>query len=163
MTLVVADTGPLNYLHLIGRIELLPALFTKVFVPHAVLREMSHPKAPEKVRQLAAHPPPWIVVQEPANVRFLELLDDGEAHALSLALEIGADTVLIDEMDGRATAVSLGLGISGTLGVLERAAEAGLLHLPDVLADLRQTSFRAPAQIYDNMLAKDQTRRSRSR
>jgi hypothetical protein len=27
MTLVVADTGPLNYLHLIGRLEILPAFY----------------------------------------------------------------------------------------------------------------------------------------
>ncbi len=30
MTLVVADTGPLNYLHLIGRLEILPALYGEV-------------------------------------------------------------------------------------------------------------------------------------
>ncbi len=163
MTLVVADTGPINYLHLIGRLSILPALFSRVFVPEAVLREMSHPRAPEVVRRLAANPPPWIVVRQPAEVKFLDILDPGEAHALSLALEIGADTVLIDEKDGRTKAVSLGLGISGTLGVLERAAEEGLVRLSEALADLRRTNFRAPEHLFANMLAKDQGRRSRPR
>ena len=36
MRLVVADTGPLNYLVLINAIELLPKLFEKVFTPEAV-------------------------------------------------------------------------------------------------------------------------------
>ena len=36
MRLVVADTGPLNYLVLIDAIELLPKLFEKVFIPEAV-------------------------------------------------------------------------------------------------------------------------------
>jgi hypothetical protein len=33
MRLVVADTGPLNYLVLIDAVELLPNLFEKVFAP----------------------------------------------------------------------------------------------------------------------------------
>jgi predicted nucleic acid-binding protein len=33
--LVVSDTGPLNYLILIGEIGLLPALFEKVVLPAA--------------------------------------------------------------------------------------------------------------------------------
>jgi predicted nucleic acid-binding protein len=36
MRLVVADTGPLNYLVLIEAIELLPKLFEKVFAPEGV-------------------------------------------------------------------------------------------------------------------------------
>jgi predicted nucleic acid-binding protein len=35
MRLVVADTGPLNYLLLIGAVELLPRLFERVFAPAA--------------------------------------------------------------------------------------------------------------------------------
>jgi predicted nucleic acid-binding protein len=35
MRLVVADTAPLNYLVLIGQVELLSALFEKVFVPES--------------------------------------------------------------------------------------------------------------------------------
>ena len=35
MPVAVTDTGPFNYLVLIGEIELLPALFDSVFVPEA--------------------------------------------------------------------------------------------------------------------------------
>jgi predicted nucleic acid-binding protein len=50
MTIVVADTGPLNYLHIIGQLEILPALYGEVLVPPAVLREMMHPHAPPGLR-----------------------------------------------------------------------------------------------------------------
>jgi hypothetical protein len=76
-------------------------------------------------------------------------------------LKSAPDTLLVGEMDGRATAVSLDLGVSGTPGILERAAEAGLTDLAEALADLRRTSFRASERIYDNMLAKDRDRRGR--
>ena len=36
MRLVIADTGLVNYLILIGHIDLLPALFEKVILPAAV-------------------------------------------------------------------------------------------------------------------------------
>jgi len=39
--LVIADTGPVNYLILIGSIDLLPALFEKIILPAAVQSELS--------------------------------------------------------------------------------------------------------------------------
>jgi predicted nucleic acid-binding protein len=39
--LVIADTSPVNYLILIGHIELLPALFEKVILPSAVRDELA--------------------------------------------------------------------------------------------------------------------------
>jgi predicted nucleic acid-binding protein len=50
MRLVVADTGPLNYLVLIGAIDLLPKLFETVLVPQAVCDELCHRVAPAAVR-----------------------------------------------------------------------------------------------------------------
>jgi predicted nucleic acid-binding protein len=46
MRLVVADTGPLNYLALIDAIELLPKMFEKVFTPAAVQAKLLDPEAP---------------------------------------------------------------------------------------------------------------------
>jgi predicted nucleic acid-binding protein len=40
MRLVVADTSPIFYLLSIGQIDLLPRLFTTVFVPDAVHKEL---------------------------------------------------------------------------------------------------------------------------
>ena len=40
MKLVIADTGPINYLLLIGHIEILPELFEKVILPSSVKDEI---------------------------------------------------------------------------------------------------------------------------
>ena len=161
MTLVVADTGPLNYLHLIGRFDLLRDLYSEVFVPPAVIREMSHPKAPPGLQAIAASPPRWLKVRAPINAVFLDQLDDGEAEAISLAMELKADRVLIDERDGRRSALALGFQISGRLGILEEAAERKLVRLEEAFNDLRKTTFRAEASLYDAALKRNRELRSR--
>ena len=59
---VVADTSPVNYLVLIGQIEILPRLYARIAIPSAVLGELRHPVAPEPVRDWSAHPPGWLEV-----------------------------------------------------------------------------------------------------
>ncbi len=49
--IVVADTTPINYLVLIGKIELLPSLYRVVLIPQAVHRELQSTKAPGVVRE----------------------------------------------------------------------------------------------------------------
>ena len=51
---VVSDVSPLHYLVLIKAEHVLAQLFSEVFVPPAVLRELSHERAPERVRHGAA-------------------------------------------------------------------------------------------------------------
>ena len=66
--IVVSDTSPLNYLVLIGCIELLPQLFDQVFIPQAVLDELNHERTPEAVRQWVAALPEWAVVRSVLSV-----------------------------------------------------------------------------------------------
>ena len=160
MILVVADTRPIHYLHVIGRLEVLPALYGEVLVPPAVLREMAHLNAPPSLRRFAESPPDWLRVRTPGTVPFLDILDDGEAEAISLAVELKAQRLLIDERDGRRAALALGLHIRGTLGILEDAAEKQLLNLAEALGALRQTTFRAEAALFEAALQRDRDRRS---
>jgi predicted nucleic acid-binding protein len=48
--IVIADTGPINYLVLIGQSEILPALFEKVIIPAAVRDELARAEVPGAVR-----------------------------------------------------------------------------------------------------------------
>jgi len=96
MRLVVADTGPLNYLVLIDAIELLPKLFEKVFIPEAVRDELLDQDAPAVVRAWAAQPPGWLdvrVVSSAVDDPAWHALDIGEREALALARTLGADLV----------------------------------------------------------------------
>src|SRR5687767_14603929 len=107
----VSDTTPLNYLIVIGVVDVLPQLFGSVLVPEAVTRELSDARAPAAVRQWAARPPAWLLVQRaiiPSD-RLVARLQAGERDAITLALEIAADLILLDEVAARREASRLGL------------------------------------------------------
>jgi len=147
---VIADTTPLNYLVLIRAIEVLPQLYGRVLVPVAVVAELKNPEAPEVVRAWIMKPPDWLDVR-PVGAGDLALakanLRAGERDAISLALAVGADVVLIDDRAGRREAARRHLRVTGTLGVLDEAAERGLIDFQLAAERLRQTSFRMPREI----------------
>jgi predicted nucleic acid-binding protein len=83
-------------------------------------------------------------VRTPTSTRNPALggLDIGEREAIQLALDLGINTVLIDEADGRRQAEKLHLEVRGTLGILERGAKLGITNLRTALSKLDQTNFR---------------------
>jgi predicted nucleic acid-binding protein len=157
--LVVSDTSPINYLVLIGHIGVLPALFRSVWTVPAVLEELAHPGSPQAVRDWAVSPPPWLNVQLPTHLLAESRLDVGELQAISLAAELDADTVLIDERRGTTVANSLGLRVTGTLGVLRLGDERGLLNLETAITALRATRFRASERLITDLLREAAKRR----
>ena len=144
MMVVVADTSPVNYLVLIGEIELLPKLFRHLAVPHTVITELLHEDAPEGVRNWAANLPAWISTTATADVvsSGMEKLQAGERAAIILADSIKADLILLDEKAARRVAAERGLRVTGMLGVLGEAATRGLVDLASAIDRLRKTSFR---------------------
>jgi predicted nucleic acid-binding protein len=154
MRLVVADTSPIFYLLSTGQIELLPSLFTTVFVPDAVHKELCHPAAPPILRAWVAERPSWLKIMP------VDLIDDaalqplgaGERAAITLALSIHADLILIDERKGTSVAISKGFTVTGTLGILRLAAQGGLIDLVATIAKLRLTNFRYRQEMLDDML-----------
>ena len=139
MTLVVADTSPLNYLVLIGMEELLGQLFDLVVIPPEVHHELLASGAPEPVKGWARNLPPWIAVQTCQGIPDTEL-DQGEEAAIILAQELKADFLLMDERRGRIKAVSKGLSVTGTIGVLIKSAERRVVELDLALDRLEATS-----------------------
>jgi predicted nucleic acid-binding protein len=157
MRLVVADTGPLNYLVLIGESEILPKLFGKVLVPELVHAELRHRLAPEPVHGWAASPPAWLEIRSTPTVANADPpargLDEGESAALALARAVGADLVLMDDRSGVAVARQQGFTVTGTLGVLDLAGRRGLIDLRAAFARLKTTNFRYRPEIMDGLLA----------
>src|SRR5262245_30893155 len=140
---VISDTSPLHYLILIGHAEVLPSLYNEVLIPEAVATELQQPGAPESVRNWIAPAPFWLqvvpVVAPDAPAVFTDL-DPGEHDAIVLALQVKADLLIMDDREGVEEARRLGLAITGTLGVLDRAAERDLIDLGSAITRLSQTN-----------------------
>jgi len=151
---VIADTGPVNYLILIGHIDLLSRLFERVVLPNAVLTELSNPVAPLPVQTWIASPPVWLEVVETQGIDPIAGLHKGEAAAIALAESLHADLLLIDERAGFRVAKRKGLRVTGTLGVLDLAADRGLVDFGQAIRKLERTNFRRPAAVLDALLKK---------
>jgi predicted nucleic acid-binding protein len=89
----------------------------------------------------------------------LSQLDEGDREAIQLALELKADLLLIDERAGREEAIKLNLPVIGTLGILERAAEKGMLDFALVLANLKTHGFFVSPELERDFLRRDAQRK----
>ncbi len=150
--MVIADTGPINYLILIGHIDVLPDLFQKVILPSTVRKESD--AAPPAIRDWIAAAPSWIEVRQTRYVHdpAMQSLDAGEEDAIALAIELRADLLLMDDREGVRAARSKGIAVVGTLGILGRAAQSGLLDLADAFDRIKRTNFRYRQETMDALL-----------
>ncbi|HBY61768.1 MAG TPA: DUF3368 domain-containing protein [Solibacterales bacterium] len=148
---VVSNTSPINYLTLIGQERLLPTLFGRVIVPLAVLEELQSPGAPPPIGEMLSRSGDWLESMSAPSVPdpMLGVLDEGEREAIALAVSLKADLILLDEARARrAASERFGLPVTGTLGVLHRAARVGLIDVADVAEKLRKTNFRATPKLF---------------
>jgi predicted nucleic acid-binding protein len=120
MAEVVVDTSPLTALHQIGLLSLFESLYASIVIPPMVASEVapSLPALPAFVRVRTLNKPV-------PHATYGITLGGGEADVIALALELGADQVVLDELRGRAVATRLGLKVVGTLGVLRAAKVTG--------------------------------------
>lgn len=132
--IVVSDTSCISNLVTVEAQSLLPALFDQVFIPPTVLAEL---------KQFHTSLPSFLHIQAPSDTKCVERLklevDAGEAEAIALALELGANRVLIDETIGRGIASREGLHVVGVLGVLLAAKHRRLIPAIRPLIDRLQS------------------------
>jgi len=118
--LAVSNTSPISNLAIIGRLELLLHRYSVIHIPAAVFAELqalSH--AAGKLQIETALAKRWLVVKEVTAIMPIPFaLDAGEAAAISLARQLRADVLLMDERRGREAARQLGLTVAGVLGEL---------------------------------------------
>lgn len=133
MILIVADTGPVNYLIQIGSIGLLARLAEKTVLPASVHAELLHRAAPDAVRAWAGAPPPWVEIRTATQTIAAEEVSVADREAIALAKELGAAILLMDDRERRRCAAALGVPTMGTVGILEVAAGRDLVSLPVML------------------------------
>jgi predicted nucleic acid-binding protein len=150
--IVVADSSPLVVLMNIGHVELLSSMYGRVIIPPEVAGELASPKRTEAVQLFIATPPAWLEIRPPAAIERIPGLDAGEAAAISLARELRADRVIIDEVSGRKAAAERNLHVIGTIGVLVAAAQRELVDLEQAFEMIKRTDFWVSSKFLDEQL-----------
>ncbi|MBA7550535.1 hypothetical protein ES705_43052 [subsurface metagenome] len=156
MPKVVSNSSPLIHLAKIGQLNLLKYFFNEIIVPEAVRKEcviegMGREDA-KKIEKVD-----WIKVakigDENLKKALMMVLDEGEAEAITLALEESADLILLDESEAREVARNYGLNITGVIGVLIRAKDEGkIASLGETLEKLKETGFWITDDLYTRIL-----------
>jgi|SRR6185369_3325367 len=142
--LVISNTSPLLYLHQVGHLELLPRLYGQVQIPSAVREELRAGAelgiAVPDISKLE-----WLQIQPVRDTTLLPVVIDlgaGEAEAIALALAHPGSLLILDDILGRRIARLSHLTYTGTLGVLVKAKQQGLLSsVSPVVEALRSTTM----------------------
>ena len=131
MRRVIVNSTPLIVLANINRLDLLKKLYGQIFIPQAVYDEVTA-KSDSACLQIKESLD-WINICKIRNVEEKKMyqakLHSGEVEVMILAQETPiADLVIIDDNAAKKTAKYLGLTITGTLGVLLKAKQQGLIN-----------------------------------
>ncbi len=152
---VIVNSTPIITLAIVDQLTLLRDLYGAVMVPSAVYREVKA-GGPNRAGAQQLEAAPWIRTERLADPRRADLLSDldrGEAEVIALAQEQDADLVVIDERLGRRHAKRLGLALTGTLGILLRAKQKGLLSgLSPVIQTIQQEGTRLGDALVEEVL-----------
>lgn len=137
---VVSNTTPLISLMKIGKLDFLKDLFGEVWIPNEVFEEIQ--KGMDKEFYEDPSKIEWIKIKKVKDKKSLSYfidLDKGDAETIALAVENDADLVIIDEILGRYYAKHAGLKITGTIGLLIKAKQKGLVQqIKPMIAQLKE-------------------------
>ena len=144
MKAIIADTSCLIIYEKIDRIGILQEMFSDLLVSKEVAAEFGEL-------------PVWITIQEVIEKeqykKLAEQLGKGEASSIALALEFEESLLIIDERKGRKIAEDLGVDTIGSLGVLVKAKERGVINeVREILELIDRTDFRISPSVRDAVL-----------
>ena len=138
MRKVISNTSPILSLLRIDNLHILKDLYTKIIIPKAVYLEIEEGKEKNYYQDLTEID--WIEIKEIENTAskdYFPNLNDGEVEVL--AKELNADCVIMYELMGRRNAKQLGMNLTGTIGILLKAKEKGLIvSVKDRLSELSE-------------------------
>lgn len=156
---VVSNTSPILNLAIIDQLDLLRQQFGEILIPSVVLDELKVGEArvgSQAIREAIALG--WIrhqaVNNQPLAQVLKQTLDRGESEAIALAIELSAEWTLLDERDGRRVAKSLGLQVTGILGILLKAKQLdSIARLEPVIDELvNKAGFRIAPELLRQVL-----------
>jgi len=150
----VFNSSPWIFLSKLGLLKQALELFDRVLLPSSVKEEISARKdeAYEALQEVQGVKQVEIVTT--SNVRFVaglrRRLGKGEAEAIVIALEKNADIVVLDDHTARSEARRLGLRVKGTLGIIRRMMELGIVNIEvnELYERLRKMGFRIKKDLF---------------
>ena len=151
---IISDTSTISNLIQLGEIELLNRLLGSIFIPQQVYDELARLPAQKAVVERLD----WLKVVAIKDHQFysnlLEKIDPGEAGAITLAIELQAELLVMDEKKGRQIAAQYRLPVIGLLGLLLEAKQENLLNAVKPLIDrlIYETGFRISPNLYQEIL-----------
>ena len=142
---IIPDTSCLIFLHKIEQINLLQQLYEKTIVTPDIVSEFDSPLMD------------WIEIKDPKDKQYQKVLeqkiDKGEASIIALAMDIKNCVISLDDLKARKTAKSLGLTITGTLGILSNAKNKGQIKsIKVMIKKLKAVDFRISKKIEKELL-----------
>lgn len=155
--IIISDTSIISGLVIVDKVDILTKLFGKIIVPQAVKSELLLLEAyKNKIKQFFEKE--QIGVLKPTNKSFynelFQILDKGEAEAITLAVELKADLLLVDEKKGRIIAKQLEIMITGLLGILLLAKQQNIISsVKQIMDKLKsEAGFWIGENLYDKVL-----------
>ena len=146
MSVVIADTSCLILLTNLDKLDILSKVYGEVWITEAVRAEYG------------LSLPLFVSLHNPTDQltlnALLRSLDAGEASSIALAIENPGCKIIIDEKKGRRVALSMGLNLTGTLGVLTAAAKINLLKIDaQVVEMLELLGFHLSTELKNEFLS----------
>lgn len=155
MNTIVSDTTTLIVLSKLDKYDLLKNIFNKVFIPKAVMTELS--KKPDGVGKKILECS-FFQTKEISDKKLFtllsDMLDEGESEAIVLSKEMKL-MLLIDEKKGRKIAKSMNIKIIGLLGVLIINVKKDFLSQSEaigILKQIKELKFRVSKRLEDSFL-----------
>ncbi|AZT91084.1 DUF3368 domain-containing protein [Caldicellulosiruptor changbaiensis] len=155
MRKVIDNSTPIIALNSINKLYLLKSLYEKVYIPYAVYEEVALSGPEDKRINVKKHE--FIVIEkiknEEAKKFFSTSLHKGEVEVIILAKEINAELCVIDDYLARKYANLFGLKVTGTIGILIKAKEKGLIqHVKPFLDELIKNKIYIGKDLYNQIL-----------
>jgi predicted nucleic acid-binding protein len=145
---VIADTSVLIIFEKLNHLQLLKDIYRKIYITPEIREEYGYPL------------PDWIEITSLIDKKHQDLLcahiDLGEASAIALAMVRDNSLLLVDDIKARKLAKSLNLRFTGTLGVIDKAKNLGIIsEIKTLIVRLQETNFRIADNIITELLRRN--------
>lgn len=142
---VISDTSCLILFHKIEELDILKKVYDNIST------------TPEIAKEFSEQLPKWINIKSVKDKKYQEFLetqvDSGEASAIALAKEMDKPLLLLDDLKARKLANKLNLKFTGTLGVINKAKQIGVIdEIKPIIDKLLSTNFRISENIIHELL-----------